>query len=237
MGVLAPWRKSSSSPVDGSSPHPPPTPCFCSPSPFAIAFLIPALSAGAILAGSSFRGAIGHDGDCVGRNRHSDRSRTWRAVRGSVPKPRCSRGTMTSCASRAALTIRGRPTCRPGIGEKERSGPECRVAVARPHIKTKRERPSGRHRPTSFRNRPSQRRGREDPWLKSFFPPACPRLARGGPGRSRAGPSPQKSSGALSTTSLMTKKVRVWRTPGSPSNCSPCRRLNSDMSRRRIFRK
>lgn len=220
--------------VDKSSPHPPPTLCTCSPSPSAIAFLIPALSAGAILAGSSFRGAIGHDGDCVGRNRHSDRSRTWRAVRGSVPKPRCSRGITTSCASRAALTIRGRPTCRPGSGEKERSGPECRVADARPHIKTKMratERPPPSH---PFKNRPSQRRGREDPCLKSF-PPACPRPARKSPGRRRA--APQKSSGALSTTSLMTKKVRVWRTPGSPSSCSPCSRLNSDMSRSRIFRK
>ena len=31
----------------------------------------------------------------------------------------------------------------------------------------------------------------------------------------------QKSSGALSTTSFITKKVRVWRTPGSAISCSP----------------
>ena len=31
----------------------------------------------------------------------------------------------------------------------------------------------------------------------------------------------QKSSGALSTTSFMTKNVRVWRTPGSASSWSP----------------
>ena len=53
----------------------------------------------------------------------------------------------------------------------------------------------------------------------------------------RFNPAPQKSSGALSTTSFMTKKVRVWRTPGSAINWSPWMRLKSSTSPARIFRK
>jgi hypothetical protein len=47
----------------------------------------------------------------------------------------------------------------------------------------------------------------------------------------------QKSSGALSTTSFITKNVRVCRTPGSAISWSPWMRLKSAMSPTRIFRK
>ena len=47
----------------------------------------------------------------------------------------------------------------------------------------------------------------------------------------------QNSSGALSTTSFITKNVRVCRTPGSAINWSPWMRLKSAMSSALIFRK
>ncbi len=54
----------------------------------------------------------------------------------------------------------------------------------------------------------------------------------------RAMVDPRKvGRGALSTTSFITKKVRVWRTPGSAISCSPWMRLKSAMSPTLIFRK
>jgi len=47
----------------------------------------------------------------------------------------------------------------------------------------------------------------------------------------------QKSRGALSTTSFMTKNVLVWRTPGNAISWSPWIRLKSAISPTLIFRK
>jgi FAD binding domain-containing protein len=63
------------------------------------------------------------------------------------------------------------------------------------------------------------------------------RARAGEEGPFSASRSAQNSSGALSTTSFITKKVRVWRTPGSAMSCSPWMRLKSSMSPTRIFRK
>ena len=59
------------------------------------------------------------------------------------------------------------------------------------------------------------------------------RCASSGAGRGRR---PQRASGALSTTSLITKKVRAWCTPGRPISVALWSRLKSAMSETRIFR-